>query len=81
MRDIKVKTTYSNDGHTKIEIPELGLSTWSYGAEDSLNAIAEMVFSYCLQLETAGLNLHKELEPLLSEGISDVKLPYTGKIQ
>lgn len=64
MKGIKVKSTYNKDGYTKHEIPELGISTWSYGTEDSLNAIAEMVFSYCLQIETAGLNLHEELETL-----------------
>lgn len=64
MKDIKIKSTHSKDGHTKHEIEELGISTWSYGTEDSLNAVAEMIFSYCLQVETAGLNLHKELETL-----------------
>lgn len=62
MKNLKIKTTPQIDGTTKIEIPDLNMVIFDKGGDDNLDAVVEMVFSYCLQVETAGLNLHKELE-------------------
>ena len=64
MKNLEIKTTQQKDGTTKIEIPSLNIVTYGRGGEDNLDAVCEMIFSYCLQLETAGKNLHKELETL-----------------
>ena len=64
MKSIKIKTTPQVDGTTLIQIPDLNLVTYGSGGDDNLDAVVEMVLSYCLQVETAGLNLHKELETL-----------------
>ena len=64
MKNLKIQTSPQSDGTLKIEIPDLNLVTFGRGGDDNLDAVVEMCFSYCLQLETAGLNLHKELETL-----------------
>lgn len=62
MKDLKTVVTSEIDDTIKVEIPSLNLVSYAKEGNDVLDAVVEMCFSYALQVETAGLNLHKELE-------------------
>lgn len=52
------------DGHTKVIIPLLGLTTWAASENDVEAAASEAIQSFCMAAEKHGLGVDEELKAL-----------------